>query len=161
MNTFEELIKALDCEDDLGKVVRSHVIIENIIVMFIESRLKNKTYLKKMGLTFEQKTNLALALGLDKNWSQPLSCLGNIRNSFAHNLRGEINKSDANNFYKSFSTRDKEIMHNLYNENEEELKGYGYPSYKNFEPVHKFSLCVTILAGALQVFLKNEKKPNH
>lgn len=158
MNTYDEIIKALDSEDDLGKVVRSHIIAENILVKFIERRLNSTVYLKKMGLTFEQKTILALALGVDNVWEKPLSCLGSIRNSFAHKLRGEINKSDATNFYKSFSQRDKEIMKKLYDEKENELKEYGYPSYKNFQPVHKFSLCVTILVGALQVFLDKTNK---
>ena len=155
MEAKEELINALDTEDDLGKVIRSQIVIEYILIQIIESKLSDASYLNKMDLTFEQTTNLALALGLDNAWAKPLGCLGTIRNGFAHKIRGEINKSDANNFYKSFSSGDKAAMKKLYDEREEDLIKIGYPKYKDLEPVHKFTLCVTILTGALQAWLNS------
>lgn len=158
MNVFDELIKALDSEDDLGKVIRSQIVVENILVQIIESRVFDISFLNKLDLTFQQKTNLAIALGLDKDWSKPLSCLGKIRNAFAHQIRGEIDKSDTNNFYESFTSKNKVVMQNLYKEKELELKELGFPNYQNLQPVHKFSLCVTVLAGALQAWLEHSGK---
>jgi len=162
MDVYKELIVALDSEDDLGKVIRSQVIIENTLVVIIEKTVANCDHLNPMELGFEQRVHLALALGLDDDLAKPLKCIGSIRNKFAHNLRGQINKSDANNFYKSFSSKQKETMRKLYIEKEPEFKGLGYPAYKNLEPVHKFSLCVTVLAGALQAWLnvRANKIPN-
>lgn len=154
MDVYKELIVALDSEDDLGKVIRSHVIVESSLVAIIEKTVAHSDYLKPMELGFEQIVHLALALGLDENLAKPLKCIGSIRNKFAHNLRGQINKSDSNNFYKSFSSKHKETMRKLYIEKEPEFKALGYSSYNNLEPVHKYSLCITILAGALQAWFE-------
>lgn len=152
MDVYKELIVALDSEDDLGKVIRSQVIIENTLVAIIEKTVENSEHLKPMELGFEQRVHLALALGLDGNLAKPLKCIGSIRNKFAHNLRGQINKSDSNNLYKSFSSSEKETMRKLYIKKEPDFKALGYPTYNKLEPVHKFSLCVTILVGALQAW---------
>jgi len=158
MDTFGELIKALDSEDDLGKVIRSQIIVENIIVQYIESQVKDVNFLNKMDLTFEQKTNLALAFGLDKDWGAAIGCLGKLRNTFAHRLRGEITKSDANNFYKTFSPKNKNITQELCKSKENDLKEVGIPTYPKMEPVHKFSLYLTVLSGALQAWLDHRGK---
>ncbi|MEH6472323.1 MAG: hypothetical protein V7752_13830 [Halopseudomonas sp.] len=158
MEVYKELIVALDSEDDLGKVIRSQIIVESIIVKIIESTVVYSHQLKPMELSFEQKIHLALALGLDNSWSKPLKCIGTIRNKFAHNLRGQIDKSDSNNFYKSFSQQDKSAMRALYKEKESEFKELGYPEYEKLEPVHKFSVCITILAGALDAWSDQQCK---
>jgi len=158
MDAYKELIGALDSEDDLGKVIRSHVIIENILIKIIESKLPEHTYYEKMDLTYEQKVNLAMCFNLDIAWYTPLKTLGTIRNGFAHKLRDQINKSDANNFYKSFTSRAKEVMKKEYEEKSEELKALGYPAYSNLLPIQKFSVCITILAAALDAWYEKKCK---
>jgi hypothetical protein len=155
MDIFEELIAALDSEDDLGKVIRSQIIVENILERIIESKVESKDYLRKIDFTFDQKTKLALAFGVDSNFAKPIKCIGTMRNNFAHNLRGKINESDSNNFYKTFTPKNKEIMRKLYKNKEAAFNELGFPPFEKLAPDQKFALCVTVLAGALEAWAKH------
>ncbi|EGR1837331.1 hypothetical protein D3Z74_19605, partial [Vibrio cholerae] len=106
----EKLKAAFEREDDLGVVIRAHIIIESVIEDFIISKVSDERSFQKMKLTFEQKKYLAIALGFDSRFEQSLKNLTTLRNRFAHNFRGDINQSDVNNFYKSLDEIDKRII---------------------------------------------------
>lgn len=64
-----------------------------------------------MQLDFAQKVNLAVAVGLPKDFAPALLGLGAIRNKFAHRLDTKIDKEKINNFYKQFSSTQKNTIH--------------------------------------------------
>jgi len=157
MKTKDSLVKSLDGEDDLGKVIRSQIVIENLINKFIDLNTSNYDCFEKMQLTFEQKTYLSVLLGLNKDYVKSIKCLGKLRNGFAHNLRDEINSSDANNFYKSFSINDKKVMNKSFDKMKEEITDEKFTTISELDPEFKFILCVTTLAAALDFIINNIK----
>ncbi|EKF9302916.1 MAG: hypothetical protein RPT12_17260 [Vibrio anguillarum] len=140
-------------EDDLGVVLRAHIIIENIIEDFIGSRVQDVKAFQKMKLTFEQKKHMAMALGFDSRFDRPLKNLTTLRNKFAHDLRDNINQSDINNFYKSFDEIDKKAMN-------QQLCAVKNPSQQSLHkglsdaPVRvQFTVYVTCLCVAIHSFV--------
>ena len=153
MNTKESLISAVNSEDDLGKVIRAHIVIESLLNQIIELNVKDISFLNKVDLTYMQKVNLSLALGYNKNWASALQSIATIRNGFAHKPRGVLNKSDVNNLYKSFHSSEKETLQALYKKQEAGLKTVGYKSFGTLLPEQKFTLCVTMMCAALEAFI--------
>ncbi|ENM5936088.1 hypothetical protein CTB58_003977 [Vibrio mimicus] len=149
----EKLRSAFEREDDLGVVIRAHIIIESVIEDFIISKVSDERSFQKMKLTFEQKKYLAIALGFDSRFEQSLKNLTTLRNRFAHNFRGDINQSDVNNFYKSLDEIDKRIIN-------EQLLAKKNPSQQK---IHKgladapervqFIVYVTCLCAAIHSFV--------
>ncbi|EPO2920307.1 hypothetical protein [Vibrio cholerae] len=145
-STFEK-------EDDLGVVLRAHIIIENIIEDFIGSRVQDVKSFQKMKLTFEQKKYMAMALGFDSRFDRPLKNLTTLRNKFAHDLRDDINQSDVNNFYKSLDEIDKKVIN-------QQLFAVKNPSQQSLHkglsdaPVRiQFTVYVTCLCAGIHSFV--------
>lgn len=88
-------------DDDLGVIVRAHIYIETELDEFIRARLDQPEALKSLKLDFDGRANLAVGLGLDKGLKALISSIGSLRNDFAHNLRGEIGRQEANNLRKA------------------------------------------------------------
>lgn len=103
-----ELSGALKSEDEIGKVIRTHLYIENLLNNFLETALPNPEHLKPIQLDFFSKVHLALSLGLPEKFKKPLNYMGKIRNDFAHRLNLRIDKSEVNNFFDTFSNEQKE-----------------------------------------------------
>ncbi|OEF06789.1 hypothetical protein, partial [Vibrio genomosp. F10] len=147
-----KLGKAFDTEDDLGMVIRSHIVLENLVEEYISSKTVCEKSVSKLKLTFEQKIYLAVSLGFDPRFEKPLKAIATIRNRFAHNLRGCLDKSDANNFYKSFSEIDKTIMY------ESVLRHFRGDTNEEKPDKSKFSVYVMCLTIAITSFnLKNNR----
>ncbi len=94
-------------EDDIGKVIKSHIHIENLIHEFIGQIVVDNEPLKAMNLDYYSAIHLAVALGLPKRLLPPLKCLGSIRNKFAHHIDQKLSKDQINAIYKSFDQTDK------------------------------------------------------
>ncbi|MFQ3193962.1 MAG: hypothetical protein ACI9N3_000774 [Colwellia sp.] len=52
-------------EDELGAVVRAHILIEQYVDHFLSLVVSNHDYLDKMSIDFSNKVKLAVAMGLD------------------------------------------------------------------------------------------------
>lgn len=103
-------------EDDLGKVVRIHIYIEDLINTYVNKAIDSPIYLKKLNLDYSGQVNLALCLGLSDALQKPLNAIGKIRNDFAHRLNQKLDKSRVNNFFNTFSSDQKsELMETIRN----------------------------------------------
>lgn len=110
LDSFENLLETLKTEDEIGKVIRTHIHFENAINHFLFIALEKPQNLKNVKLDYYGKINLAACLGLPEDIIKPLISIGKIRNSFAHNLDNKIDTDKINNFFNSFSNKSKEEM---------------------------------------------------
>lgn len=99
----DKLYVALDGEDDLGIVLRSHIYLEHEIKEFILASASNPKQIKFSDFDYDKVVALALALGLDPSLKAPLLAIGNLRNRFAHNLDMALTRQEANNIYNTLS----------------------------------------------------------
>jgi hypothetical protein len=93
--TFYEHLAA---EDELGAVVRAHIHVEASLIDFIRSSVPFPDKLPR--LTYELRLRLACALGLEQEHFAALKALGEIRNSFGHNLKAELTDQAVNDLYE-------------------------------------------------------------
>ncbi|MDP2524349.1 hypothetical protein Q8W30_17430 [Neptunomonas phycophila] len=161
MDKRQLLVDSFKIEDDLGVVIRSQIIIEQYLNEIIESVLLHpEKYRKEINLDYHVKVKFVVALGLDKRFESILNVLGTLRNDFAHNLRCEISKQDANNIYKSLDEERKNTVQELYKNIKSRLSDLNLPKYTNLVPKDKYILYVIALCGALEVaceLLPNKK----
>ena len=154
METNSDLYEATKGEDDLGVVIRSHIIIEKSLNSFIESLMYDKKEFRNIKLEFDKKVKLAVSLGLTDRFKAPLRSLGKLRNQFAHTIRSEISAQDANNLYKSFSAEDKEVLHDSLSKTRKELPEYRVDEYKDLAPRVKYIFNVVVLNAGLEAARK-------
>ncbi|NOH26342.1 hypothetical protein [Vibrio europaeus] len=147
----EDLQIALNSEDDLGKVIRSHVVIENYLNQLVESRMVDPESFRKMNLEYSKLVLLAISLGLNPRFLNILNVIGTLRNDFAHNIRPEIKKQDANNLYQSLNSEDKKIVQKCLKSTSKKLPEEKISDFRSLEPSDKFVLCVVAICGALHV----------
>lgn len=68
--SVDALIKALMGEDELGAIVRSHILIENQILRLVELLIPYQDHLEEIGLGYRNKINLAIGNGTKTSiWS--------------------------------------------------------------------------------------------
>ena len=155
----EKLKIALNSEDDLGKVIRSHVVIENYLNRLVESRVVDPKSFRKMNLDYSKLVLLSISLGLNPRFLKALNVIGTLRNDFAHNIRPEIKKQDANNLYQSLNSEDKQIVQMCLKSTSEKLPEESLSEFRSLEPNDKFVLCVITICGALHIAVN--KPPNN
>ena len=160
MDRRQLLVDSFKIEDDLGVVIRSQIIIEQYLNEIIESVLLRPEKYRKINLDYHVKVQFVVALGLDERFESILNVLGTLRNDFAHNLRSEISKQDANNIYQSLDEERKNTVQVLYKNIKSRLSDSNLPKYTNLLPKDKYILYVIALCGALEVaceLLPNKK----
>jgi hypothetical protein len=149
MSFKSQLLESLDHEDDLGMVIRAHIVIEQYLNTIIESYITDFETYKKVKLTYEQTYLLVISLGLASRFKKPLSAIGSIRNAFAHRLRSPcITKEDANTIYKELGQDEKDTLQKEY---KKIAKGFDEKPFNQISPRQKFMYCVVILGSALEV----------
>lgn len=144
----DSLISALEGEDDLGVVIRSHIITEQYINKLIESRMVNIESYRSAKIEYHTKIQLVVGLGLDSRFIPFLKCLGSLRNKFAHELKREINKQDANNLYECLNENDKTVLNQSLDKTTIQITDT--PSLKECTPKQKYIYCVVVICAALQ-----------
>ena len=90
---YEHLI----AEDELGMVVRAHIHIEASIRDFLRQVVPHPDLLPR--LTYEARLRVACALGMNADHFQALKALGDIRNSFGHNLEASLTDAIVNDLF--------------------------------------------------------------
>jgi hypothetical protein len=150
---------ALLHENEIGRVILTHIHIEQKINSFLGAALVNPKYLKPMGLDYFGKVHLAICVGFPEDLKGPLVSLGNIRNDFAHKIDQKIDLNKINNFYESFSSSHKEeIMDTLKKSDMSWVKEN--TSWKKVNPEQKFMvLCISLASyceQSLIVFSANK-----
>jgi hypothetical protein len=107
----DKLQEAIFHEDHIGRVIKTHIHLEFLIIEYLKLSIPHYEYLKTLKLDYFGKIHLAVAMGLDKEYLSPLKFIGTLRNTFAHNLDQGLNKQTMNNFYDTFSKiHKKEIL---------------------------------------------------
>jgi hypothetical protein len=94
---MQALATALESEDDLGKVVRGHIHIENELEQIISFASPKPEHLKLKRQGFARKVQLALVLGLRADLAPALKAAADLRNEFAHELDTKLGKELAGN----------------------------------------------------------------
>ncbi len=147
MNRIDDLIDVLKGEDDLGVVIRSHLIVEQYLNALIESLLKSPRHYEKMNIDYSCTIKLAIALGLNPRFESSLNVLGTIRNGFAHNLRSSITDQDAKNLYKTLDPQDKRILQETLKSQRMKINSMDIPDYQKLKPKEKFILNIMVICG--------------
>ncbi len=124
-------------EDEIGKVLRTQILVEELINKFLEVALKFPKHLKSLRLDYG-KVTLAMCLGLNNELKIPLYMLGKIRNDFAHKINQNIDSNRVNNLFDSFSpSQKKQLM--------ESIKNTSWKSWSKGTDEEKFiALCMAI-----------------
>jgi hypothetical protein len=107
-----EFLEALFGEDDLGVVVRTHIYIESGVNSILEQLIPFPGELPR--LRYEQKLKLCCAMGMDKTLLSPLIELGNLRNSFGHNINTRLSTTSVAKLLSAVSTDDLETIMKTY-----------------------------------------------
>jgi hypothetical protein len=155
---FKSLLDECERRDSLGLVIRTHIVIEQYLNSLIDRLVDNPEYISKMDLDYSSTVKLAMALGLSPRFEKSLNCLGTIRTSYAHNLRGSLSKGDVNNLYKCLSQEDKKIVNDSVKSVTKEVSGQSKPQ-REMPIEQQFINIVVVLASALHTAC-NQAKPN-
>jgi len=92
-------------------VIRGHLILEHVLISFIQTGLSKSSALKIDRLNFPAKTELAIAMGLlPEDLSPVLLYVNNMRNNFAHDLNFKISPAVIEEFFKKFPKQGQEIL---------------------------------------------------
>jgi hypothetical protein len=108
----QEFFDALLGEDDLGVVVRSHIYIESAVNALLDLLIPVPDQLPH--LRYEQRLKLCCAMGMDKTLFPPLIELGNLRNSFGHNINTKLTNGTCSKFFEALSEADQESIAKSY-----------------------------------------------
>ena len=148
MSFKSQLLESLDHEDDLGMVIRAHIVIEQYLNTIIKSYITDIETYKQVNLTYEQTYLLVISLGLNPRFKTPLKAIGTIRNAFAHRLRSpSISKEDANAIYKSLGQDEKDTLQKDY---KKIINDFDEKPFNQILPRQKFMYCVVIIGAALE-----------
>jgi len=129
---------ALLNEDDIGKVIRTHIHIESLINSYICKAVNRPNYIKKLQLDYSGCVNLALCLGLSEDLKKPLHAIGTIRNEFAHKTNQKIDKNRVDNFFDTFSPNQKNNLMKT-------IQGTSWIKWGNATDEEKFTaLCLAL-----------------
>lgn len=135
-------------------VIKSAMVIESEIEEIFNRAFIEPTRVHKMDLRYEQKLELALALGLDERFGPPLRNLAKVRNIFAHQIDATFSNAQANDFFSSFHKLDKKIIIDNYGHI---APGRAVP-FDQVLPEEKFVLCVVTLRAAILTAQKQTSK---
>jgi hypothetical protein len=135
--SLEQFHAALAGEDELGVVLRSHFYIEAELEAFIDSLIPNPNSLPR--LKYEQKIKLACALGLHTSVVPPLKALGDLRNSFGHQIGAHLTVPMLNKMHDSFVPEDQESIRKGYDKTRAEIDTT-LPPMEDLGPKDRFVL---------------------
>jgi hypothetical protein len=104
-------------EDEVGKVLRCHLVVERTLVEFLKERFGNPHVLDKelSRIGYANIVALANGLGILPWMERPLKKLGNIRNELAHKLDFELSVSMVKEFRATFPAERLKAIEELHN----------------------------------------------
>lgn len=152
-----KLIEDLNGEDELGRVLRGHIHLENGIDEFLALCCTQDSHLKGAELEYHQKLKMALALGLPEWLASPLKYVGTLRNEFAHNLDRHLGEQEMENFYKSFPPEEKNFIQQTVARTSRNFPDK-HVTLRSMPPADRFNILIISLEGALHVINKNKRE---
>lgn len=111
---FRSLSAALSGEDDLGMVVRAHIVIEHELEEFVRLAAPEPSQVKFSEMDFDGKVRLALVLGLNPELKPALNATGSLRNKFSHRLEMKLGEPEANNLFATLTPDSRKATQKLY-----------------------------------------------
>lgn len=148
INSDDSFHDALMGEDELGVVLRAHFYIEAELEALINALLPFPEELPR--LRYEQKLKLVCALGLDRTAFRPLKELGDLRNSFGHQIGSKLTEGMVKKLFDSFPPEDQALIHIGYDKSRAQL-GDGLPPMETLEPKDRFIVIAVTLHKMLTV----------
>lgn len=142
--------KLMSLEDELGVVVRAGAYIDNQLIQLIDECVASPQAIKRMGLTYENRIDLAIALGLDQRFRAPLTALGKIRNTFAHRISATLGSSEAHAVYEALAPDDRSKVHDIYKRLQVRFPNRP-KAFTNLVPLDQFRLVAVTLRQILVV----------
>jgi hypothetical protein len=130
-------LDALRREDSLGAVVRAHIHVEARLIELIETLVASPEHLPR--LQYEQRANLAVALGLDPRLLPALKAFGHLRNTFAHRLDVELTMAMVDSLFEAFAEADRQNILNAYGMTGQQL-GETWPPFPEADARQKFMI---------------------
>ncbi len=103
-----DFMHALFAEDELGAVIRAHIMIEAQVNDIVDSLAFDPKALPR--LRFEQNVRLMVALGASHELLEPLIELGRIRNAFSHRIDTNLTIGMIDKWLLTFSDDDRAMM---------------------------------------------------
>ncbi|TCA31994.1 hypothetical protein E0H66_23020 [Rhizobium leguminosarum bv. viciae] len=128
-------------------VIKSAIIIESEIEELFNRAFLDVKRIHKMELRYEQKIELALALGVDGRFGAPLRNLAKVRNVFAHQADAEFSLTHANDLYFALDKIDRRLV----NENYSLMQSKRGVAFDALPPEEKFVLVVVTVRAAIKV----------
>ena len=147
--TEDILIKTLMGEDELGAIVRSHILIENLILRLLELLIPYQEHLEKIRLGYRHKVDLVLAMGLKPQYGPPLLQFGKIRNDFAHKPDIKLTSKHVNDLYGAMHAEDRKVVLIGFENTKRQISGSTSKAFKKLDPIDRFILIVVSLRAVL------------
>lgn len=143
----DAFLRALFAQDELGAVVRAHILIEGQVNGIVEHLLVDPKSLPR--LRFEQTVRLMVALGASDELSEPLIELGRIRNAFGHRPDTHLTMAMIDKWISYFSESDRALMNKALEKTRVDL---GQPPAKldEHDPKSRFILASVFLRQVLR-----------
>ena len=131
----DRVLKDLTAEDELGVVLRAQIHIEASVTEFIETIVMDPDRLPR--LRFQDRVQLACALGLKGEYFEALKFFGDLRNRFAHKLDTRLDDATVNELYAKLPRAVKEVTLRL------------RPGFEALATRQRFAIIVVVLKSIL------------
>ena len=154
---LEEFAKLLTAEDELGSVIRAHLVLEFHMDRLIELAAPNAAAVAAMELDFFGRVQLLSVLGFKPSLTKPLANIGSLRNSFAHRLNFKLSTDRMQTLYNCFDGEGKQIVQNAYDATRKQRLASKHPKKMwALEPKDQFSLLAAAMRVILQLALQQQ-----
>jgi hypothetical protein len=102
-------------------------------------------------LRYEQRVNLAIAMGAERQLAPPLKSLGDIRNRFGHDPETTLTAGMVDKLFDAFTEHDRDLILNAYAKTKKELPSDLPSEFARLEPKSKFILISVTLKSMLAI----------
>jgi hypothetical protein len=150
-------INALFGEDELGVVVRAHIHVEAKLQELLELLVSDAEYLDRARLTYHQRVNLAVALGLKAEHASGLFALGTLRNAFAHRVNAELSDTRVKSLYDALAPGDKQSVNEAYERTKVSANTPDLPPFAKLSAKTRFTLVAVALRALLMVAISQAR----
>lgn len=149
----DEFKKAIQNDDPLGAIIRTHIHIEAYITNLLEELLYKPEYLDAVSRGSMGKANLACGLGLNEKLLPPLKALNNLRNDFAHKIDTNLTAQRVMNLFSAFDGEVRQTIEAVYQSTRLTAKDAGVTKpqkrWQTLPPEDRFVLFALTIRGAL------------
>ena len=132
-------------EDELGAVVRTHIHIEAGIRAYVQAAIPKPSHLPR--LTYEARLRLAVALNFPAEYFDCLKFLGDLRNSFGHNLDAQLTNDNVNGLFETLPEEAKTAVVAAFDEIQADRKTQ--VQFQSLSPKDRFVMIAAILNGSV------------